>query len=101
MVEHHNLERTAQSLQRRFVALRRWELGLDVLLPGGLAVLLTTLLTALSGWAVPRGLLYGAMALVAGVIFVVLARRVRIAALDVLICADRTGGWHAALSTVY
>lgn len=101
MVEHHNLERAAQRLQQRFVSLRRWGLGLDVLLGGVLAALLATLLTALFGWAVPRPLLYGAIAVVAGVIFTVLARRVRIAALDVLICADRTCGWHAALSTAY
>ena len=101
MVEHHNLERTAQRLQQRFVSLRRWGLGLDVLLGGGLAALLATLLTALFGWAVPQRLLYGTIAVVAGVIFAGLARRVRIAALEVLICADRTCGLHAALSTAY
>src|SRR5919197_6083328 len=46
-------------------------------------------------------MLYGAIAAVAGVIFAVLARRVRIAALDVLIYADRVCGFHAALSTAY
>lgn len=101
MVEHHNLERATQQLQQRFVSLRRWGLGLDVLLGGVLAALLATVLTALFGWAVPRPLLYGAIAVVAGVIFTVLARRVRIAAVDALICADRTGGLHAALSTAY
>src|SRR3989442_122251 len=101
MVEHHNLERAAQRLQQRFVSLRRWGLGLDVLLGGVLAALLATLLTALVGWAVPRLIIYGAIAVVVGVIFAVLAWRVRIAALDVLICADRTFGLHAALSTAY
>jgi len=101
MVEHRNLERAAQRLQQRFVSLRRWGLGLDVLLGGVLAALLATLLTALLGWAVPRPVLYGAMAVLAGSIFAVLARRVRIAALDVLICADRVCGFHAALSTAY
>lgn len=101
MVEHHNLERAVQRLQRRFVSLRRWGLGLDVLLGGVCAALLVTLLTALLGWAVPRLLLYGALALVAGVVFAGLAWRVRIVALEVLIRADRVCGYHAALSTAY
>src|SRR5437764_13595838 len=101
MVEHPNLERAAQRLQQRFMSLRRWRLGLDVLLGGVLAALLATLLTALLGWAVPWLMLYGAIAVLAGVIFAVLARRVRIAALDVLIYADRVCGFHAALSTAY
>src|SRR5262245_20300711 len=101
MVEHHNLERTAQRLQQRLVSLRRWRIGLDVLLGGVLAALLTTLLTALAGWTVPRLVLYGAIAVVAGVIFAMLARRVRIVTLDALIRADRVYGFHAALSTAY
>jgi hypothetical protein len=101
MVEHHNLERAVQRLQQRFVFLRRLGLGLDVLLGGVLAALLATLLTALLGWTVPRLMLYGAIAALAGVIFAVLAWRVRIAALDVLIYADRVCGFHAALSTAY
>src|SRR5262245_25116742 len=101
MIEHHNLEHAAQQLQHRFVSLRRWGLGLDVLLGGVLAALLATLLTALAGWAIPRLILYGAIAVGAGVVFVVLARRVRIAVLDVLIRADRVYGFLAALSTAY
>jgi predicted ArsR family transcriptional regulator len=66
-----------------------------------LTALLATLLTALAGWAIPQLILYGAIAVGAGVIFAVLARRVRIAALDVLIYADRVCGFHAALSTAY
>jgi len=101
MIEHHNLERAAQRLQQRFVSLQRWGLGLDVLLGGVLTALLATLLTALVGWAVPRLVLYGAIAVVAGVIFAVLARRIRIVTLEALIRADRVCGFHAALSTAY
>jgi len=101
MIEHHNLERAVQQLQHRFVSLRRLGLGLDVLLGGVLAALLATLLTALAGWAIPRLILYGIIAVGAGVIFAVLARRVHIAVLDVLIRADRVCGFHATLSTAY
>src|SRR5262245_10241984 len=101
MIEHHNLERAAQWVQQRIVYRRCWELGLDVLRVGVFVALLATLLTALLGWAIPRFVLYGAIAVGAGVIFVLLARRIRIAALDVLIRADRVCGCHAALSTAY
>jgi hypothetical protein len=101
MAEYHNLERATQQLQQRFVSLQRLGLGLDVLLGGVLAALLATVLTTLLGWSVPLLVLYGAIALLAVGVFAGLAWRVRSAALDVLVRADRVLGWHASLSTAY
>jgi len=101
MVEHRNLARAVQQLQQRYVSLQRWGLGLDVLLGGVLAALLATMLSALFGWSIRRLVVYAAIAALAVVVFAVLRRRVRIAALDVLVRADHTLGFHASLSTAY
>ena len=101
MAEDRNLERTAQQLQQRVVFLQRLELGLDVLLGGVLAALLATVLKALLGWSVPLLVVYGMLAVVALGVFVGLAWRIRSAALDTLVSADRALGFHASLSTAY
>ncbi len=101
MAEYRNLERTAQQLQQRVVFLRRLGLGLDVLLGGVLAALLATVLKALLGWSVPLLVVYGVLAVVALGVFVGLAWRIRSAALDTLVSADRALGFHASLSTAY
>ena len=101
MAEHHNLERAAQRLQQRSIFLQRLGLGLDVLLGGGLAALLATVLTTLLGWSVPLLVVYGALAVAMVGLFVGLAWRVRSDALDVLANADRALGFHASLSTAY
>ena len=101
MAEDRNLERTAQQLQQRVVFLQRLGLGLDVLLGGVLAALLATVLRALLGWSVPLLVVYGALAVVALGVFAGLGRRIRSAALDTLVSADRALGFHASLSTAY
>src|SRR5262249_794730 len=101
MAEYHNLERATQQLQQRIVFLRRLGLGLDVLLGGALAALLATVLTSLLGWSVPLLLVYGTLAVVLVGIFAGLGWRVRSAALEVLVSADRALGLHASLSTAY
>jgi hypothetical protein len=101
MTEGRNLERTAQQLQQRVMFLQRLGLGLDVLLGGVLAALLATVLRSLLGWAVPLLVVYGALASVALGVFAGLAWRIRSAALDTLVSADRALGFHASLSTAY
>jgi hypothetical protein len=101
MAEKRNLERTAQQLQQRVVCLQRLGLGLDVLLGWALAALLGTVLRAFLGWTVPLLVVYGAVAVVALGVFVGLAWRLRSAALDTLVSADRALGFHATLSTAY
>lgn len=101
MVEHHNLERAVRQLQQRDVSLRRLRLGLDVVLGGLLTALLATLGLGLLAWSVPRLLVYGAITVLAMVVFTVLQRRVRVAPLDLLIQADRLLGLQASLSTAY
>jgi hypothetical protein len=101
MAEDRNLERTAQKLQQRAVFLQRLGLGLDVLLGGVLAALLATVLRAFLGWAIPLLVIYGVLALVALGVFAGLAWRMRSDALETLVSADRTLGFHASLSTAY
>src|SRR5512145_774855 len=101
MAKYHNLECAAQQLQRRVIFLRRLKIGLDVLLGGVLAALLTTVLTTLAGWSGSLPIVYGALAVVLVGIFAGLAWRVRSAALEVLTSADRVHGFHASLSTAY
>jgi hypothetical protein len=101
MAEYHNLEHAAQQLQRRVIFLRRFGLGLDVLLGGVLAALLATVLTTLLGWAGPLLAVYGALAVGLVGIFAGLAWRVQSAKLEVLTSADRAHDFHAALSTAY
>ncbi|HEY5864867.1 MAG TPA: hypothetical protein VI542_04840 [Candidatus Tectomicrobia bacterium] len=101
MAEDRNLERTAQQLQQRVVFLQRLGLGLDVLLGGVLAALMATVLKALLGLSVPLLAVYGMLAVVTLGVFVGLAWRIRSAALDTLVSADRALGFHASLSTAY
>ncbi|HEY7491544.1 MAG TPA: hypothetical protein VIH59_10610, partial [Candidatus Tectomicrobia bacterium] len=101
MAEQSNLDITARRLQRRFVALRRCALGLDVVLGAVLAGFLATLGIALTGWSVAFPVVYGVMAAGALLVFLWLARRIRIAGLAVLISADRQLRLQERLSTAY
>lgn len=101
MVTHHSLERIAQQLQRRAVSVRRRVLGLDIGLGALLAALLLPLLSLTCRWPVSRLSLYSVIALLALAVFLLLARRLRASATDVLAQADRVLGLHETLSTAY
>jgi hypothetical protein len=90
-----------QRLQRRFVLLRRWALGLDVLLGGAAFCFLATVVIKLVGWSVPLLYVYGAIGAGALLVFLLLAWRVRISALNTLIQTDTTLKLQERLSTAY
>ncbi|MGE3536213.1 MAG: hypothetical protein AB7N91_02105 [Candidatus Tectimicrobiota bacterium] len=96
-----NLERMAQQLQQRAVALRRWRLGLDVLLVALAAALCLPWLAPVLFGPLARVALYGSIVLSALVVFVILAWRIRANGAEVLAQADRTLGLHETLSTAY
>jgi hypothetical protein len=101
VAEQSNLDVTAQRLQRRFVALRRRALGLDVLLGAALVGFLATLGIVLTGWSVAFSAVYGMIMAGALAVFLLLARRIRIPVLAVLISADRRLRLQERLSTAY
>jgi hypothetical protein len=91
----------AQRLQRRVVSLRRWALGLDVLLGGVAVCFVATVVLGLAGWVVPLLSIYGVMCAAMVGIFVWLAWRVRVPALRALMQADTTLRLQERLSTAY
>lgn len=101
MVESRHLEHAAQRLQQRAVRLRRCAIGLDVLLGGVLIAFLATLVVTLGGWAMPLGLVYGGLGVLALVVFTCLSWRVRTPALGALVQADQALRGQERLSTAY
>jgi hypothetical protein len=99
--EHDRLETVGQRLRQRYVRLKRWALGGDVLLGALAASLLATVLIRLADWAVALWHVYGVVLAVALGVYGVLAWRVRFSTLAALIAADRVHGFQERLSTAY
>lgn len=95
------LDQIAHSLQRRYALLRRWSLGLDVLLGVTCVGFLATVLCTLTVWPVAPVLLYSALAILGGVLFALLAWPVRLSALTGMVEADRVLRLQERLSTAY
>lgn len=101
METSENIAAVTQRLQRRFVSLRRWAIGLDVCLGGMVACFLATIVIVLAGWPVPLLLVYGSIGVGALLVFFLLTWRVRLAALTALVQADTTLKLKERLSTAY
>ncbi len=101
MEASRHLRTVSHQLQQRYLILKRAILAGAVLLMAiGVAFLATVAMT-LFGWPVSRLGLYGAIAGVALLVWLVLAWRIRIGPLPVLITADQQLGLQERLSTAY
>jgi hypothetical protein len=99
--EHDRLETVGQQLRRRYVGLKRRELGGDVLLVALAVALLATVLMRLTNWPVSLWVVYAVLLALALVVYGVLAWRIRLATVAGLIAADRAQRFQERLSTAY
>lgn len=101
MEASRHLRTVSHQLQQRYLALKRAILAGDVFLIGVGVAFLATLGMTLFGWPVSPLVLYGAIFILALLVWLVLAWRVRVGPLPVLITADDKLGLQERLSTAY
>ncbi|ETX00025.1 MAG: hypothetical protein ETSY1_12760 [Candidatus Entotheonella factor] len=101
MEASRHLRTVSHQLQQRYLTLKRAILAGDVFLIAVGVAFLATLGMTLFGWPVSPLVLYGSLSVLALLVWLILAWRVRIGPLPVLITADDKLGLQERLSTAY